>query len=991
MTISPTEARSDAATKTLMVVSHTHWDREWYLTFQQFRFKLVRLIDRLLNLLDSNPDYAYFMLDGQTIVLEDYLEIRPEREADLRRHIQSGRLLVGPWYVLPDQFLISGEAHIQNMLRGIQISKKFGEPMMVGYIPDPFGHISQMPQILRGFGIDSAVFWRGVGPKINQIEFIWEAPDGSTVDAIHLPNGYATGLALNGGWDAAFRQIENVKSFLIDKAASGYVLMMNGDDHVEPNPNLPQILKEVQTRLAAKGKNFEFVHTTLPQYLAAVRSTGVYDRPETPRQKGEVRDSQLAYLLHGVLSTRMWIKQLNAKIENLLEREVGPLLAWGASLPADLPAPEYDLASLRGLYNTAWKLLLQNDPHDSICGCSIDQVHEEMKPRYAMAEQIAENLKREGQRRIAQNLDTKALIEKAQGDERAVPVVVFNSIANTRTEIAVAPVVTKEALEDFVIVDSDGTLLPYKVVQQKRELLFSLDIPANALQGMAAQGGDEGRIMDYTMAEVKFDRSREHSELVEVAVLAIYQSANPTSRRLMAETMAEVEKYITDGVETFRLRAYRQEAADVAFLAKDVPGAGYKTFVVRPRNAKEALPSETKTATLKGTPETIENEFYNVSVDPKAGYLVVLDKETGLTYSGLNQFRDVADAGDEYNFAPPPNDTPIEKLFAEPEIIVRKSRLEQSIEINTALEIPYGLDEERQGRQSAKALCPLTTVVSLTPGLKRIDFETSFLNKAEDHRLQVLFPAPFAATQSEAEQAFDVVVRPVDLPAFNDKWLEDPVPQGAMKTFVSISDAERKNGLTLMARGLPEYEVLPANEEKERGATIALTLLRCVGWLSRDDMKTRRGHAGPGLPTPGAQVQGQHYFHYALMPHKGDWLEANAQQIAHAFNHPMSGVVALNQAGELPAQTSFAQILPGSVALSTIKRSEDAQAVIVRIWNPSDAEIPAARLKFYRKPVSVKLCNLAEAPNSPELEADAEEFFSFLLGGHKIATLRVEF
>lgn len=989
MTISPAELQTASGTKTLVLVSHTHWDREWYLTFQQFRFKLVRLIDRLLEILDTTPDYAYFMLDGQTIVLEDYLEIRPERAADLKRHIMSGRLLVGPWYILPDQFLVSGEAHIQNMLRGQKIAAEFGGSMKVGYVPDPFGHISQMPQILRGSGIDSAVFWRGVGPKIHQIEFIWEAPDGSVVDAIHLPNGYSTGLAFNAGPDAAVRQVEATRPFLIDRAASGYVLFMNGDDHVEPSAALPQTIQTVKERLAAKGQNYEFLHSTLPQYFEMVRATGVYKRPETPRHRGEFRDPQLAHMLPGVLSARMWIKQWNSKIENLLEREVGPLLAWGWSLPSNLPAVDYDPASLRGYYELAWKYLLQNHPHDSICGCSVDQVHEEMKTRFAWAEQIGTNLKKEGQRRLAQNLNTSEIIKQVGGDERAVPVVIFNAISVSRSEIAVAPVVTKEALEDFVVVNDDGTLLPYKVVQSEKELLFSMDIPASALQGMAAQGGDEGRIMDYTMSEVRFDKHLSRPGIIEVEVMAVYQSATPTSPKLMADTMVEIEKYIADGAETFRLRAYRQQTADVAFLAKDVPACGYKTFVVRPRQAGEPKPQEMKTESIKTAAQSIENEFYEVSVDPKGGYFIVYDKETGLTYSGLNQFRDGADAGDEYNYSPPPQDRVIDGLFSEPQVIVRKSKLEQSIEVNSALEIPYSLDENRTGRQDSKALCPLTTVASLTPGLKRIDFETSFLNKSEDHRLQVLFPAPFATQTSEAEQAFDVVVRPVEIPTFDEKWKEDPMPQAAMKSFVSISDQERTYGLTLMARGLPEYEVLPATEE--RGAAIALTLLRCVGWLSRDDMKTRRGHAGPGVPTPGAQEQGQHYFHYALMPHKGDWQQAGAQQLAHAFNHPLSGVAAGNQVGALPAQDSFVQVEPRSVALSTIKRSEDEQAVIVRLWNPSDANIPAAKVKFYRKPVSLRLCNLLESPTSPELSADSEDWFNFELGGHKIVTFRVEF
>ena len=155
--------------QTLHVISHTHWDREWYLTFQQFRLKLVHLIDKLLEILDEDPDFKYFMLDGQTIVLDDYLQIRPDMEEVLRQHIQKGRILIGPWHILPDMFLVSPEARIRNLLQGARTARKFGPKMPIGYIPDPFGHPGQVPQILKRFGIEAAALWRGVGGYARRI------------------------------------------------------------------------------------------------------------------------------------------------------------------------------------------------------------------------------------------------------------------------------------------------------------------------------------------------------------------------------------------------------------------------------------------------------------------------------------------------------------------------------------------------------------------------------------------------------------------------------------------------------------------------------------------------------------------------------------------------------------------------------------------------------------------------------------------------------
>ena len=181
-------------TRTLTVVSHTHWDREWYQPFQEYRLRLVQLIDRLLDLLDGEPAYRCFTLDGQTILLEDYLEVRPYRREKLQDYVQQGRLQIGPWYILPDEFLVSPEATIRNLILGDRVARQFGPKMQVGYIPDSFGHVSQLPQILRGFGLDTAVTWRGIGPAPN--EFRWIGADGTDVLAIHLRGGYGNAAFL---------------------------------------------------------------------------------------------------------------------------------------------------------------------------------------------------------------------------------------------------------------------------------------------------------------------------------------------------------------------------------------------------------------------------------------------------------------------------------------------------------------------------------------------------------------------------------------------------------------------------------------------------------------------------------------------------------------------------------------------------------------------------------------------------------------------------
>ncbi|MCH8161264.1 MAG: hypothetical protein IIB88_05150, partial [Chloroflexi bacterium] len=177
----------------LILVPHTHWDREWYLPYQRYRTRLVGFFDLLLEIFERDPEYKHFLLDGHTILIEDYLEVRPDRRADIERVVQDGRLAVGPWYEIPDMSLPSGEALVRNLLRGHRVAEQFGPVMKVGYIPDPFGQIAHMPAILRGFGIDRCVFWRGADETLNTTEFMWESPDGSDVLVVHMPGGYGIG------------------------------------------------------------------------------------------------------------------------------------------------------------------------------------------------------------------------------------------------------------------------------------------------------------------------------------------------------------------------------------------------------------------------------------------------------------------------------------------------------------------------------------------------------------------------------------------------------------------------------------------------------------------------------------------------------------------------------------------------------------------------------------------------------------------------------
>ncbi len=257
------------STVDVFFVLHTHWDREWHQPFQVFRLRLVRLIDRLLGILDRDPAFRHFHLDGQTVVLEDYLEMRPERARDMRRSIRTGRIGVGPWYVLPDEFLVDGESIIRNLQRGMRIAAEFGWVTKVGYLPDQFGHIFQMPQILRGFGIDTAVAWRGLEyDRTVHNEFIWKGPDGSSILGVHLPaRGYGGLTNLSADPAAGMERVKRALDFLAARAASGCVLLLNGDDHAFPDPGIPEFIPAANTQL----ESVHIVQGSLEEFFAAVR------------------------------------------------------------------------------------------------------------------------------------------------------------------------------------------------------------------------------------------------------------------------------------------------------------------------------------------------------------------------------------------------------------------------------------------------------------------------------------------------------------------------------------------------------------------------------------------------------------------------------------------------------------------------------------------------------------------------------------------------
>ncbi|MBQ8732230.1 MAG: hypothetical protein IJY82_05315 [Oscillospiraceae bacterium] len=367
------QAKCEGVKKNYCVISHTHWDREWYMPFEQFRIRLVDLIDRLFDILAEYPDYI-FHLDAQTVVLEDYLQVRPSKKELLKQYIQSGNIIIGPWYLQNDFFLTSGEATIRNLLEGKRITEEYGACSKVGYAPDQFGNISQLPAILNDFGITSFVFGRGFTCHEHPTtEFRWEGPDGSSLTAIHMRYWYNNAQRFSADPEKAKNLLDLCDTLLSPAANTPYLLLMNGVDHLDAQDDLPPILAGLQEVL---GEDAVIRQFTLDEYVACVQSFIEANQIKLPEVKGELRMGGDFCVLQGTLSSRHYLKIENVRMQNILEQQIEPLYSM------------LELAGCKGIYSGDhlryfWKELLKNHPHDSICGCSRDEVHAHMEDNYA--------------------------------------------------------------------------------------------------------------------------------------------------------------------------------------------------------------------------------------------------------------------------------------------------------------------------------------------------------------------------------------------------------------------------------------------------------------------------------------------------------------------------------------------------------------------------------------------------------------------------------
>ncbi|MBJ6362069.1 alpha-mannosidase [Paenibacillus sp. GCM10012307] len=754
--------------RTAHIISHTHWDREWYLPYEKHHVLLVKLVDTLLYKLDSDPGFKSFYLDGQTIILEDYLQVRPENKDRLEHYIREGRIVIGPWYILQDAFLTSSEANIRNLQIGHQDASRYGTIAKIGYFPDTFGNIGQAPQIMRQAGIDNAVFGRGVKPtgfnntvsdseyESSFSELIWEGPDGSRVLGILFANWYCNGneVPTDEAEAAEFwaRKLADAEKY----AGTGELLFMNGCDHQPIQQDLPTAI-EVARKLYP---DTEFIHSNFADYLSALRKTL---NQELSVVKGELRSQRTDGwgTLVNTASARVYLKQMNQLGQAMLEKIAEPLAAFAYSLGHEYP---------HHLFTYAWKTLMQNHPHDSICGCSVDEVHREMITRFDKSRHVAEAIIDEVKAVIADEVDTTVF---RQYGEDAVPFVVYNTTGWTRSGI--------------VEVEIDVERIYYREGLKRDEMsqrMYAVDVTGWTLVN------HEGTVIPHTAVDLGLHFGYELPD------------------------------------DKFR-QPYMSRRVRLTFEVKQAPALGLAAYALV-RNASPALEAP---ASLIAGPQALENDHLRVEVAADGSFSLT-DKRTGYVYRDLGVYENTGDIGNEYMYRQPDGEQALTTKGLKASIRIQEDNpYRAAIEIVHEWEVPASADElfevekreatRFRGRKAQRVaeMVPLTirTVIAVTREGQGLEWKSTFNNQAKDHRVRALFPTDLEATVHHVDSIFEIAKRD-NVPAV--EWV-NPSNAQHQQAFVDVSSNQA--GLTVANLGLNEYEVL-----RDGRNTIAVTLLRAV-------------------------------------------------------------------------------------------------------------------------------------------------------------------
>ncbi|HAQ1692894.1 TPA: alpha-mannosidase [Enterococcus faecium] len=753
--------------KKVYIISHSHWDREWYMAYEQHHMRLIELIDDLLELFEVDPSFNSFHLDGQTIILDDYLQVRPEKRQAIQQAINEGKLRIGPFYILQDDFLISSESNVRNMLIGMEESRKWGTPVMLGYFPDTFGNMGQTPQLMKQAGISAAAFGRGVKPIgfDNQVleaenyssqysEMWWKGPDQTAIFGLLFANWYSNGNEIPVEKEAALAFWKQKLADAEQYASTNHLLMMNGVDHQPVQKDISKAIHLANELFP----DYEFIHSNFTDYLEA----GQKDVPEDLGSvEGELTSQETDgwYTLANTASARVYLKQWNTKVQRQLENITEPLATMAYEVSGNYPHDQLDYA---------WKTLMQNHPHDSICGCSVDSVHREMIPRFEKADEVGKYLAQDSLEQLTAAIDTTGF------PKDSFPFVIVNTAGMDKTG------------EAEITIELERKRFAEGIPEQLYQELENL--PKRKYHVETKSGATIPAILSEETVQFGYDLPKDRFRV-------------PYMARMIKVTLP-LENMPAFSWETFALvegEAKAEEKETMIHQSGRIIENGPLHLTIE------------KNGTITMEDRKNKRKLNNLHIFEDIG-------DIGNEYIFKQPFCDqpILSSNKE--------NSEVKVLVDTPEIA--------KISILQEMEIPVSADERlekeqqmvvefryrKAERSKEKRILQIKTIMTIRKDSKKIDFETTLDNQMKDHRLRVLFPTKLHVEHHEADSIFEVVKRPNHV---SKSW-ENPTNPQHQQAFVNIHDEEY--GVTVGNFGLNEYEVTEDGQ-------IAVTLLRSVGEL----------------------------------------------------------------------------------------------------------------------------------------------------------------
>jgi mannosylglycerate hydrolase len=895
------------------VVSHTHWDREWRVPIWYSRGRLIRMFDSLLESLEKDPGFKHFLFDGQVVGVEDYLAFKPENRIKVGEFIKANRIQIGPWYNLPDEYPVCGEALIRNLLVGIERANKLGRCLKVAYLSFGWGQTAQLPQILAGFGIDFVVVGKNVSPeRAPHSEFYWEGSDNTRLLATRLgdegrANFYFAAImpAMYGmsyhdpeckiawgrqGWMWR-RASETIDLEMTCERQKQYHSMMakqclekawhttdntliksdrffgNGTDSTAPAPFLGELISDMNKLDAG----CQLIHSGIEEYAEAVKK-GIRElSAAVPVVHGELRDGPSFKVSGNALATRMPLKSLNRKAQHRLIRYAEPLASiagiWGIEYPG-------------AFTDKAWHYLLLAHSHDAINGVTLDKTAGDTAYKLEQTIELAEFIVDHSISELLKKIDLPSF------DKDDVLIAVFN-LSNKDAGYIIKALIDmpEECNSQWVdIADSDGNL----------------------------------------------------SRVQPLGSTHIASPVNVVNSRALPFYCDRHEMYFDTGI---------------------IPTMGYKVFKALPHGVIDRKTEFWNNVYDLGTqltgPNRMANEFLELTFNSN-GTFDLLHKASNKMYRSLHYFEDSGDAGDYWQRVSPWKNTVFTTLNCDAKVyLVEDGPLVTSFMCEWTMSIPQKMFRNENRRDDTQVPLVIGSQVTLRAHTPYLEIKTNVRNQAMDHRLRACFPTYIAAQNSAAQGHFNIDIRPIERGRDKQGIRDDGMGTLPMQNFVDLSDGS--NGLALLNRNIIEYEI-----SDDAGRTAFLTLLRCVPMR----ICTEHRCATQDSSQTGPQCFGEYTFEYALYPHQKDVWSGNVYEITE--HYLMQSLIYqfskhTDASSSLPLHHSFVKIRPARLQIAAFKKAQNADSYIIRLYNPSDSII-SGELAFTKEPKTIELVNFNEEP-----------------------------